>query len=252
MAALVLRHESDGTCFLTLNRPEALNALNVPLFTELKEHVTALASAGNHVQCVVLRGSGRAFSAGHDLKDLQKGEALPEPHFQARIIEALANLRQPVIASVHGYCYTGALELALAADLIITTPSTKFADTHSKWGLAPLWGMTQRLPRRVGLSKAKEMMFTSAAYSGEQAVQMKLADRCVPDDALEEETLALARSIVANSPYTNAINKHVLQATDGMDLRAGLHYELAHSPGACKDAAERIAAFGARRKQPRQ
>ena len=164
-------------------------------------------------------------------------------HFQAKIIERLSQLPQPVIASVHGYCYTGALELALAADLIITTPSTKFADTHSKWGLSPLWGMTQRLPRRVGLSKAKEMMFTSATYLGTEALAIGLADRCVPDDKLEEVTAALVTAISANSPHTNKINKEILCETDGMELEDGLDHELDNSPGLCTDGVERLAAF---------
>jgi enoyl-CoA hydratase/carnithine racemase len=87
------------------------------------------------------------------------------------------------------------------------------------------------------------MMFTSWTYSGEEAVAMGLADRCVPDERLEEETLELVRAIGANSPHTNAIDKKILHATDGMDLASGLRYELEHSPGACADAAERLSAF---------
>jgi len=128
-----------------------LNALNVALFQQLSRHVDALRDQVNEVACVVLRGAGKAFSAGHDLKDIQKGEHAPEPHYQARTIQALAELPLPVIASVGGHCYTGGLELALAADIMIAGRSAKFGDTHSKWGLSPLWGMTQRLPRRVGL-----------------------------------------------------------------------------------------------------
>lgn len=248
MAQLILREDVDHACFLTLNRPDVLNALNVELFMELRGHVTDLASSSTALRCVVLRGNGRAFSAGHDLRDIRKGEVLPEPHFQAKIIESITHLPQPVIAAVHGFCYTGALELALAADLIITTPSTKFADTHSQWGLSPLWGMTQRLPRRVGLAKAKEMMFTSATYSGEEAVRMGLAERCVPDDRFAEETRELVGSITKNSPYTNAIDKRLLRETDGMDLVTGLAHELKHSPGACEDMAERLSAFGKRSK----
>jgi enoyl-CoA hydratase/carnithine racemase len=243
MAELVLRNDIDGACFLTLNRPKVLNALNVDLFTELREHVGELEREGTDISCVVLRGAGRAFSAGHDLGDIKGGEKLPEPHFQANIIDRLSKLPQPVIGSIHGYCYTGALELALASDIIITTHSTKFGDTHSQWGLSPLWGMTQRLPRRIGLSKAKEMMFTSASYSGTEALAMGLADRCVDDDKLEEETALLVKAISTNSPHTNKINKEILLETDGMELEEGLDHELDTSPGMCEDGPARLAAF---------
>jgi enoyl-CoA hydratase/carnithine racemase len=244
MADLVIREDIDGACFLTLNRPDVLNALSVRVFSALSKHAASLEKSRREIKCVVLRGMGRAFSAGHDLKDIKEGEESPEPHYQAKIIERLANLPQPVVASVHGYCFTGGLELALAADLIITTPTTRFADTHGMWGLSPLWGMSQRLPRRVGMSKAKEMMFTSRNYTGEQAVGMGLADLCVPDDELAAATSQLVADIVANSPHTNAVNKRLLHATGGMTLEAGLAYELDHSPGVCADAEERLARFG--------
>ena len=150
MTDLVTRTDKDGLCTLTLNRPEKLNALNVPIFVQLRAHVDEIAALTETIGCVVLRGAGRAFSAGHDLKDIQAGERPPRPHFQAETVSCLANLPQPVIVAVHGHCYTGALELALAGDLLIASASARFADTHSRWGLTPLWGMSQRLPRRVG------------------------------------------------------------------------------------------------------
>ena len=96
------------------------------------------------------------LSAGHDLKDIAAGEKPPKPWFQGETIEALANLPQPVISAVHGHCYTGALELALGGDMIVASANAKFADTHARWALTPVWGMSQRLPRRVGEAKAKK------------------------------------------------------------------------------------------------
>ena len=153
--ALVLREDRGGAATLTLNRPEKLNALNVALFAELDEHIARLEAEPESVGLVIVRGAGRCFSAGHDLADISAGERLPRANFQAGIIERLANLPQPVITAVHGHCYTGALELALAGDLIIAAESAKFADTHAKWALTPVWGMSQRLPRRVGTYKAR-------------------------------------------------------------------------------------------------
>jgi len=241
MSDLVTRTDKDGLCTLTLNRPDKVNALNVPLFVELRAHVDEIAGQTETIGCVVLRGAGRAFSAGHDLKDIRADE---DRHFQSGTVTSLANLPQPVIVAVHGFCYTGALELALAGDLIITTASARFADTHSRWGLTPMWGMSQRLPRRVGVAKAKEMMFTGRTYSGEEAAAMGLANFCVPDERFDEEVEALARSVLENSWFSNRANKLLVNQGDGMALPDGLHYEIENSPGWAPDAWERIAQFG--------
>jgi len=241
MTDLVTRSDNNGLCTLTLNRPDKMNALNVALFEELRAHVDAIAGQTETVGCVVLRGAGRAFSAGHDLRDIRPGE---DKYFQTETVSALANLPQPVIVAVHGYCYTGALELALAADLIITTASAKFADTHSRWGLTPYWGMSQRLPRRVGVAKAKEIMFWGRTYTGEEAAAMGLANFCVPDERFDEEVEALARSVLENSWFSNRVLKLLVNQTDGMALPDGLRHEVENSPGWGPDAWDRIAQFG--------
>ena len=129
MSDLVLRRDREGVAHLTLNRPDKLNALNVALFKALETHVADIEASP--VRAVVLRGAGRCFSAGHDLGDIAAGEALPRPNYQSHVIERLADLPIPVISAVHGHCYTGALELALAADIILAAESAKFADTHA-------------------------------------------------------------------------------------------------------------------------
>jgi enoyl-CoA hydratase len=246
MSDLVTRTDKDGLCTLTLNRPDKLNALNVPMFVQLRAHVDQIAKQTDTVGCVVLRGAGRAFSAGHDLKDIRSGEAPPHPHFQGETVACLSNLPQPVIVAVHGYCYTGALELALAGDLLIASESARFADTHSRWGLTPIWGLSQRLPRRVGAAKAKEMMLTGRVYTGEEAAAMGLANLCVPDERFDEEVERLARSVLENSWLSNRVNKRLVGATDGVTLAEGLRYEIENSPGATTDAQERVAQFGSR------
>jgi enoyl-CoA hydratase/carnithine racemase len=248
MADLVVRSDHEGLATLTLNRPDKLNALNVPMFIELRAHIDAIREQTDAVGCVVLRGAGRAFSAGHDLKDIQAGERPPHPHFQAETIKRLANLPQPVVGAVHGHCYTGALELALGADILIASASARFADTHGKWGLTPLWGMSQRLPRRVGVAKAKEMMFASLTYTGEQAAAMGLVNICVPNDQFDQEVERIARAILANSWFSNRANKSLVDDTDGMQIDDGLRLELIESRGIAPDAAQRLAGFGRREK----
>src|SRR6185369_801479 len=173
-------------------------------------HVKALGADRGDAAVVVLRGAGRCFSAGHDLSDIAAGEKLPEPAFQAKVIERLANLPLPVITAVQGHCYTGALELALAGDLILASESAKFADTHAKWALTPVWGLSQRLPRRVGTSKAREMMFTCRTYSGREAEAMGLANACFADDDFLPAIDRWVAEIAANSPHSHAANKRLL------------------------------------------
>lgn len=243
MSALVLREDRDGLATLTLNRPEKLNALTVALFRELGEHVEHIASQTDTVGLVVVRGAGKCFSAGHDLADIAQGERPPRPSFQADVIEALANLPQPVISAVHGHCYTGALELALAGDLIVAAASARFADTHARWALTPVWGMSQRLPRRIGVAKAREMMFTARRYTGEEAVEMGLVNWCAADEDFDQKLDEFAREILANSWFSHRANKRLLGRTEGMSLAAGLSYEIHRTEGRGPDMDERIAAF---------
>jgi len=244
MSDLVVRRDVGRVAHLTLNRPDKLNALNVDLFKALEAHVAWIER--EPVGAVVLRGAGRCFSAGHDLTDIAAGEALPRPNYQSHVIERLADLPAPVICAVHGHCYTGALELALAGDIIVAAEGSKFADTHARWALTPVWGLSQRLPRRVGTYKAREMMFTCRTYSGREAEAMGLANMTVPDAELDAAVDALTAQILANSSFSNAANKRLLTATDGMSQSAGLAHEIYHGEGRGPDMAERIAAFAAR------
>jgi enoyl-CoA hydratase len=243
MSGLVLREDKDGLATLTLNRPEKLNALNVELLLELSAHVDRIAQETDSIGLVVVRGAGKCFSAGHDLADIFHGQRPPRPHFEGQTVERLANLPQPVISAVHGHCYTGALELALAGDFIIAAESAKFADTHARWALTPLWGMSQRLPRRIGSYKAREMMLTCRTYSGAEAVAMGLANVCVPDDSFDKELRALADTVLANSWFSHRANKRLLIETDGLPIGAGLSHEVYRSQGIGPDARARVAAF---------
>src|SRR6202451_4363771 len=181
MSSLVLREDHDGVAILTLNRPEKLNALSKDVFEALEQHVDAIARQTKTVGLVILRGAGGNFSAGYDMPEvLEYVRAHAKPHFHSEWIDKLANLPQPVISAVHGHCSTGALELALAADLIVAAESASFCDAYARWGLTPIWGLSLRLPHRVGTAKAAEMMFTCRAYSGAAAHDMHLANFWFP------------------------------------------------------------------------
>ena len=243
MSDLVIREDKGAAAHLILNRPDKLNSLNVPVFQALDAHVRAIAADPSQCAVVVVRGAGKCFSAGHDLADIAAGEKLPEPNYQSKVIERLANLPLPVISAVHGHCYTGALELALAADLIVASEAAKFADTHAKWALTPVWGLSQRLPRRVGTYRAREMMFTCRTVMGPEALSLGLADFCVEDAEFDAKLDALADMILANSWFSHRANKRLLRDTDGLSLDAGLSHEIYRGEGRGPDMAERIAGF---------
>ena len=237
----------DGLAWITLNRPDKLNSLNVSVFEDLLAHVQALEARTDDVGCVVLRGAGKCFSAGHDLGDIATGEKLPRANFQSHVIERLACLPQPVITAVHSHCYTGALELALAGDVILASSDAKFADTHAKWALTPVWGMSQRLPRRVGAAKAYELMLTAQTIDGAEAAAIGLANRCLPAANFFAEVEAFARQVLTNSWFSHRANKRLLLETDGAPLAAGLAHEVYANQGRGPDMHERIAAFTARK-----
>ncbi|MCR9213044.1 MAG: enoyl-CoA hydratase/isomerase family protein [Proteobacteria bacterium] len=243
MTDLVTRRDEGGIAIISLNRPEALNALSPSLFIELNAHIKNLATETETVGCVILRGEGRSFSAGNDLKAMQAGDEAPHPLYQAETVEMIEDLPQPVIAEVAGHCYTGGLELALACDLMLCGQGAKFADTHGKWALTPLWGMSQRLPRRVGVLCAKEMMFTGRVVDGAEAFEIGLVNKCVPDADLSNAALALARNIVENSWHTLRADKMLITKGQEFGLKEGLQFERDNSPGRAKGEEERLSGF---------
>lgn len=245
--ALVLRSDADGVCTLTLNRPEKRNAVNRDLFRAFRAHVKSIEDDGADLGIIVIKGAGEHFCAGHDLSSAPHPDALGWLRQEMLILERLTKLRQPVIAAVQGTCYTGGLEFALTADFIICGESARFADTHGKWGLVPGWGLSQRLPRRVGQAKALEMMLTCQPYSGREAEAMGLANMCVPDGELDAKVSGLCATILGNSWHSNAENKRLIYDTDGMALPGGLNHELMRNAGFDKDAANRGAKFAARK-----
>ncbi|HUE11300.1 MAG TPA: enoyl-CoA hydratase/isomerase family protein [Steroidobacteraceae bacterium] len=249
MNNLVDRDNSGGAATLTLNRPDKFNALTKEVFESLEAHVDAIARETKTIGLVILRGAGANFSAGYDMSEvLEHVKARAKPHFHSEVIQKIANLPQPVISAVQGYCSTGALELALAADLIVAAESAKFSDVYAQWGLTPVWGLSLRLPHRIGTAKASEMMFTCRSYNGRQAESMHLANFCFPDERFDAELAALSADILANSWYANQVNKRALIETDGLSLHDAHALELFKNEGLAPDAARRVAKFFADRK----
>jgi enoyl-CoA hydratase/carnithine racemase len=250
MNNLVLRENKSGAAILTLNRPDKMNALSKDLFEDLEEHVDAIARETRTIGLVIVRGAGANFSAGYDMREvLEHVRAHAKPHFHSEVIQKLADLPQPVISAVQGHCSTGALELALAADLIVASESARFSDVYARWGLTPVWGLSLRLPHRIGRAKASEMMFTCRSYTALEAFDMHLANFCFPDDVFEAELSRLSSDILANSWYANQVNKRSLIGIDGLSLREAHGLELFKNEGLAPDAAKRVERFFVEREE---
>lgn len=243
MTEPLLRRDDDGVAILTLNRPDQLNALSPELFIALDAAVSEIATRDD-IGCVILRGAGRGFCAGFDLKSRDRMREILPPGFAADLLTRIAALPQPVIAATHGVCFTGGLELVLTCDFIIAAESTRFCDTHAKWGMRPAWGLSQRLPRRIGAAMAKDMMFTGVEIDGHRAVAVGLAQRCVPDALLEATALDCARAILGRSG--EAIRWMKEQVDSGLDLPLpeALEREATRRPASVPETDARLKAAG--------
>ena len=240
--------EVDGPLgTITLDRPDALNAITPTMLGELNEAVEALA-ADDAVRVVMLTGRGRAFSAGVDLKALGErrleqgkvGDILDVPARQ--LTHALATMPKPVIAAVNGFCFTGALELVLACDLVVVAEEAKLGDTHARWGLRPTWGMSQRLPLAAGMARARELSYTARTFTGSEAVELGLAVRAVPAAELGAAVAELVDQLLPNSAESFAAYKDLYRAAERDGLAAGLEYEYA-TDYPFTDTNERLADF---------
>jgi len=220
----------DAITTITLNRTDKMNAITPTMLDELNEALDA-ASTDDAVGVVVITGAGRAFSAGVDLValgelKLEAGSIGSGMDAKARnAIKTIETMPKPVIAKVNGFCFTGALEIALSCDLFYVAQEAKFGDTHTKWGLRPTWGMSQRLPRAVGFRKARELSFTARTFTGAEAADMGMANQAVPSDELDQLVNNVAATITTNSPEAIAAYKDLYTAAANAGLNDGITYE---------------------------
>lgn len=248
---LVALSVSGGIATLTLNRPDALNAFTPDMLQLLTANLRALADRSD-VNVAILEGAGRAFSAGVDLKALQSASPI-----SGRIISAfdgaahaaaaaVRNAPFPVVAKVHGFCFTGALELALHCDFILTTLDTKFGDTHVKWGLRPTWGMSQNLARAVGVRRARELSFSGRTITGGDALAWGLANSAVETkDALDALVAKRASEIAAASRGAVRAYKTLYALhEESRPLEDALAEEVRREFPEITDTVERLKAFG--------
>lgn len=218
---------TDNVAVVTINRPKALNAMNPKLLTELNMAIAEL-EVDDEVLVVILTGAGKAFVAGADIAEM--AEMSPrEAQFFAEIGGAIGlaieESCKPYIAAVNGFALGGGCELALACDFIYASEKAKLGQPEVKLGVIPGFGGTQRLSRRVGLAKAKELVFTGDIISAEEGLRIGLVDALVAPDELMPKVKETATRIVANGPLAVAEAKRVMQVGASMALNHAIQLE---------------------------
>lgn len=243
----IIYTEDAGIARITFNRPEAMNAITPDMLKELRDAVLE-AGKDSKVRIIVLTGAGKAFCSGVDLKALggrklergKVGDILDVP--ARNLIKAIRSVPRVVVALVNGFCFTGAMEIMLACDLVIASEDARIGDTHARWGLRPTWGMSARLPRRVGFLKAKELSFTAEAISGKEAERIGLVNQAVPHDKLEEALQTMVQKIMANSQQSIEAYKLLYNNNETMTLDESLELEY-KSEFNITDTEQRLASF---------
>lgn len=223
----LLLEKSEGYAVLTLNRPDARNALSPALLTDLCQAFADLRCDGD-VRAVILTGAGPAFCAGLDLKALSAspaGMGVFDIHGGHDIVGAMEAFDRPIIVGVNGVAATGGFELALMGDILLASSAARFADTHCRVGLAPGWGLSQKLARIIGPSRAREAHFTGNFISAEQAADWGLVSRVVAPAALLDECRQVARDIASCVPQTVKVYKQMVNDGLNTSLAAGLVME---------------------------
>lgn len=223
---------------LTLNRPNKLNALTAQMFRQIRAHINSMI-ASDTVSCLIVAGAGRSFCAGRDLEEAGEGDTA-DHIFNAETIDLLERFPHPTIAKIQGYCLTGGLELALACDILVCSDDAKLGDTHGKWGLVPVWGMSVRLPERVGIAIAKELTYTGRLIDGEEAARIRLVNHCVPAASLDDSVARVAGEIIVNSRGSNQMNKDLYGWSVHEGRQRHLAYERSRPHGFPSDSQQRM------------
>jgi enoyl-CoA hydratase len=247
MAYETLLIETDGAVgIVTLNRPDALNALNSRLCAELMDQLAAW-EGDAAIGCVVLTGAGRAFAAGADIKEMapQSYMDVYKADMFAGFERAVSTFRKPIVAAVNGFALGGGCELAMMCDFILASEAAKFGQPEINLGVMPGIGGTQRLTRFVGKSKAMEMCLTGRMMDAAEAERSGLVSRVLPADRLKAEAVAVAKKIAAQSQPIAMMTKEAVNVAYETTLAQGVLFErrLFHSMFATRDQKEGMGAF---------
>ncbi len=246
----VVMENLEGICTLTINRPEALNALNRSVLAEID---AALDSVPEGAGALIVTGTGKVFVAGADIAEMvgmTRAQAEEFSRLGQGVFSKLANMEMPVIVAVNGYALGGGCELALACDIRIASEKAKFGQPEVGLGIIPGFGGTQRLARAVGEAKAKELIFTGAIVDANEALRIGLVNRVAPPEKLMEEARALAKTIMEKGPTAVRQAKKAISEGADLPLDEGMKVE-ARLFGECfetQDQKEGMRAFVEKRK----
>lgn len=230
----VLYEVEDGLATITMNRPDARNALSLALQRDLSEALSR-ADADDDVRVVILTGAGVAFTAGVDLKEFGQTGGRDDGE-RADIWEAMDACSKPIIGAVNGPAITGGFEVALACDVLIAARSARFADTHGRVGVLPGAGLSQRLSRAIGLYRAKYLSLTGNFLDGETAFEWGLVSHLVDDDALMDTAREVARDMLGLQPHMLPALKKVIDDGFALPFGEAMPMESARSRAQIRDA----------------
>ena len=237
----------DGIATITLNRPKALNALNLATLTELKDVVGKIA-VDSAIKVVIITGSGnKSFVAGADIVEMSTKNPVEGRVWGQTgqdIFTAIENLPQPVIAAVNGFALGGGCELACACDIRYASENAKFGQPEVGLGITPGFGGTQRLPRTVGRGYAKELIYTAAMIDAQEALRIGLVNKVVPQAELMDTVMKLAKKIAKNAPVAVQLAKAAINRGINCDVVTGISYE-AEVFGLCFATADQKEGMGA-------
>lgn len=251
---IVLTERHGAVMLVTLNRPDALNALSRALRAEIVRVFTELKDDPD-IRAVVLTGNGRAFTAGIDLKEAgQTGFALgaDEDSKSINMLAALESYPWPIVGAINGFAITGGFELALMCDVLLASEHAKFADTHARVGIVPGWGLSQKLSRLIGISRAKELSFTGNFIDAHMAEKWGLVNRVYPAHELVPAALHLATEMTSTNP--DLLRKYKALIDDGFattfgaamkeEVKRSIEHSASVSASAVEEARKQVTARG--------
>ncbi len=219
----IIFEKEENIAILTFNRPDARNAVNNQVRDEFTAAIAEV-EADNDIRVLILTGSGKAFASGVDIKEFSQTTPY-HAHNIYRLAERVEKLPKPVIAAVNGFSLGGGNEIALGCDIIIASEKAKFGQPELNIGIIPGGGATQRLPRMIGVCRAKELIFTSDIITAEEAFRLGMINRVVPEDQLIPTAKEIAKKIATKSPAALKLAKQAINYGMQANLETGLKYE---------------------------
>ncbi|KAH6808602.1 enoyl-CoA hydratase/isomerase A [Perilla frutescens var. frutescens] len=250
---IFVHREPNGVAFVIINRPKALNSLTRSMIVDLAAAIKSLAS-DDSVRVIVLSGSGRSFCSGVDLtaaEDVFKGDV---KDLETDPVAQMELCKKPIIGAINGFAVTAGFEIALACDLLVAAKEAKFMDTHARFGIFPSWGLSQKLSRIIGPSRAREVSFTAAPVAAEQAERWGLVNHVVEGSEVLRKARQIAEAIIRNNQDLVQMYKAVINDGFKLDLAHGLSLEKerghAYYEGMTKEQFKKMQEFIAGRKAP--